>query len=146
MLVSQALILNAFLAIRAHLPTVARSLIATNMDIFIWEEFKHLGQHILEKLKCALLACAIDILANTPTVPYFIWATGTTQVRIGCKGCNGVTRHLNLRNNIHITLSCVRHNFTNFVLSKDSAISSIIVSIRPTMTTNKCIIAICTHL
>ena len=143
-LVLKTLLLDALLAVRALFPRITRSLIAADMDILVREELKHLRKDIFDKLKGALLTCAEDILADTPASPNLIRTACTAELRIGCKCRNGVTRHLNLRDNIDISCSGISDNITHLILSKYATIAGIIVDLRAAISAHKGLVAICT--
>ena len=109
--ISQTVFRHNLLTMRAFLPSSPRSLISTYMYIFGREQFHQFSYNILDEVK-KILAARAHVRIHHP----FTIFIHTGKFRIGLQHFPAMSRNLELRNYIYMTLSSIRHQFTHVIL------------------------------
>ena len=117
----QTVFLHACLAIRAFLPVGLFHFIATNVNIFVWEEFDEFGIDILAEFKSRVLARTYRRReGRTPTG--FFEAGDTVVIAYGCQH---VSRHVEFRDNIDTAYLGVCNHFLHVFLGIETSIEGV---------------------
>ena len=108
--------IDASLTLGAPLPAHLGALVTANVDILIGENRHNLVEDILAELDSLVVACAKQILRHAPDCPYIIGTARTTEFGIGCEGCYHMTRHINLGNDVDVSLASILHHLAQLLL------------------------------
>ena len=123
-----AFVLDALLAERALLPAVARTLVATDVDVLRGEHVGHLAQHVLHKLEHLLLARTEHVGEHAPVVFHLVRAARAAQFGIGSQCCHHVARHVDFRNHGDEAVGSIFHNLAALVLRVETAVALTVVN------------------
>ena len=119
------------------LPTSTWSLVTTKVDILRWEDVDNLVENIVYELVGLRVTCTEDVWEYAPSLSYFIRTTSTTELWISSQCAEHVARHINLRDNSDVTISCILHNFTHLILCIVTTVWSLIIEV--CHTTDNCL-------
>ena len=121
--VAQAQSVNAGLAFGALVPPHLGALIATDVNILIGEEGHNLLQHILGELHRLVVTHTQQVLRHTPDGPHLIGATRTSQLGVGSQCSHHMAGHINLRDDVDVSLGSVGHHLPNLLLRVETPLS-----------------------
>ena len=107
---------NLGLAVGTLLPTVLRTLVATDVDVVRREDVHNLVDNVLGKLQCLGLAGTHNLIYNAEVLAYLVRTAGAAEVVVGCKGSLHVARHINLGDNGDVAFGSVAYNLACVVL------------------------------
>ena len=83
----QAKFFYTSLTLRTYFPSVFRTLVSTNMEVFAFEQRNHFFYYIFQELEYRIVSGAIHIVCHTPETTYIDWLACTRQLGI-CSNCS----------------------------------------------------------
>ena len=136
------------LTVTAALPTYLRTLVTSDVDILIWEEVGYFSEYIFKEYHCLLFSYTKNILRNAPLLPYFIWSSCTSQLRVCCKSCLHMTRKVDFRDDLDALCSSIGNNLSDLVLSVPHSFTvwCSVISLAVVDMTNECLFSDRTYL
>src|SRR5688572_24952238 len=120
-LVPEAELAYARLYPRGVLPAVLDCFVAADVDEFTWEQLDYLAEHVLYECKCRFLGVEQPVVYAP--VGRDGWSAAGAQPRVTCNRRLRVSRHLDFRDDRHVTRCRVGDEVAHLRLRVEPAIA-----------------------
>ena len=117
------------IALRAGLPLLGRSFVATDMDDLRWEDVHNLREHTFYKIVNLRIAHAEHIFIHAPIVAHLIRAASATQLGIAGQSSQHMAGHIDLGHNGDVALGSISHYVASLLLGVESAVRNAIIQV-----------------
>ena len=107
---------DASLTLGTLLPAHLGALVTANVNILIGENGHNLVQDILAELNSLVVARTKEVLRHTPDGPHIVGTARATKLGIGGEGCNHMSWHINLGNDVDVSLTRILHHLAQLLL------------------------------
>ena len=122
-----AFVFDALLAEVARLPTVARTLVTADVDVFRGEHVDDFAQHVFHELEGLLLTRAQHVGKHAPRVFHLVRTARATVFRISSKSRHHVAGHIDFGDDGDVAVGSVAHDVAALFLSIKTAVANTIV-------------------